>query len=898
MGDTQGEELLNDALARAKVHSPFLNLQLDRFPDIAVALGRGALSDAILCARAAGEDAPDLSAALRRERSALALALAVGDLAGILPLEALMEELSDFADGALERAIATAILERTPDEEPRGFAAIALGKHGSRELNYSSDIDPLFLFDPSTLPCKPREEPGQAAVRVAQRVVELLQKRDGEGYVFRVDLRLRPSPEVTPLALPVDAAISYYESSALPWERAAFIRGRHAAGDPEVGRYFLEAIHPFVWRRSLDFGAIGEIQSITRRIRDHYAQGQSFGPGYDLKRGRGGIREVEFYAQIHQLIHGGREPALRPAATLDALAALAEAGRIDRPAAAALGQAYRLERTIEHRLQMVEDRQTHSLPSDAAALDNVARLHGLPGGEDLLALLQPHVEAVAQLYTALAGEERRRLPLHAEALELHLAEAGFPEPAAARVRVDAWRSGRARSLRTAAARDAFESMLPVLVDSFARSPDPMRAMNRFEDVVERLPSGVNFYRLLDARPGLTAHLAEILSHAPALADQLGRRPQLLDGLIDATAFAPVPPVEELVRDFARPEREGEDYQLILDRVRRRVNERRFAIGAQLVTGSTDALAATAGYSRVAEAAVNVLADAATAEFVARHGRVPGSELLILALGRFGGEALTNASDLDLVYVFSGTHEAESDGPRPLRATDYFNRLAPRVTAALSVPTASGPLYDVDTRLRPSGVDGMLAVSMESFEAYQKEQAWTWEHMALLRARPIYGSPEARVALRTVVDETLRRSRDAEAVREETLRMRREIASHKRPSGPFDVKLGPGGLVDLEFAVHTLQLQHAIGLDPHLEIALDELHAAGLVPAQIDPALRLLTSILVMFRLVSPSSAEPPEPTRPLVARACGQEDWEALLAAHAEARQRVAELWRSVAGGE
>jgi glutamate-ammonia-ligase adenylyltransferase len=244
--------------------------------------------------------------------------LAIGDLAGALSLEQVVEALSDFADRALEQAVAAAIRERTPGSEPRGFAVVALGKHGSRELNYSSDVDLLFLFDPATLPLKPREEPQQAAIRIGQRVIELIQKRTGDGYVFRVDLRLRPSPEVTPIALPVDAAISYYESSALPWERAAFIRARAVAGDKALGRYFIDSIHPFVWRRSLDFGAIGELQSITRRIRDHYAQGQAFGPGYDLKRGRGGIREVEFYAQMHQLIHGGREPALRAPATLDA----------------------------------------------------------------------------------------------------------------------------------------------------------------------------------------------------------------------------------------------------------------------------------------------------------------------------------------------------------------------------------------------------------------------------------------------------------------------------------------------------------------------------------------------------------------------------------------------------
>ena len=894
---TQSKNPVNHALARARAHSPFLRVQLGRFPGVTEALEEGRVADAITAAHASGADARGTAAALRRERGALAAALAVGDLAAEISLDELMGNLSDFADSAVERALAAAVQERTPGEAPRGFAVIALGKHGGRELNYSSDIDPIFLFDPETLPLKPREEPIQGAVRIGQRIVELLQKRDGEGYVFRVDMRLRPSPEVTPIALPVDAAISYYESSAMPWERAAFVRARHSAGDEAVSRYFLDTVHPFVWRRSLDFGAIGEIQSITRRIRDHYAQGQGFGPGYDLKRGRGGIREVEFYAQIHQLIHGGREPALRVPATQAALAALAEAGRIDAGDAEALATAYRLYRTIEHRLQMVDDRQTHSLPSETGALDNVARLHGLSGGEELLALLKPHVEEVARLYTGLAGEERRRLPLHADALELHLANAGFADPAAARARVDAWRSGRARSLRTGAAREAFEAMLPVLVDAFGHAADPMRAMNRFEDLVERLPSAINFYRLLEARPALTEHLAHILSHAPVLADQLARRPQLLDGLIDESAFAPAPPLAELIEEFARPDRDDEDYQLVLDRVRRRVNERRFALGAQLLTGQIDPLQVAKGYSRVAEAAINVLADAACAEFEQRHGRVRGSDLLILGLGRFGGEALTHASDLDLVYLFSGTHEAESQGPRPLRANDYFNRLAPRVTAALSVPTASGPLYDIDTRLRPSGLDGMLSVSLETFEGYQKEQAWTWEHMALLRGRPVYGPAEARQRLKAVVEETLRRPRDGAALTAEAVRMRSEIAAHKAPRGPLDVKLGPGGLVDLEFAVHTLQLRHGIGLDPHLETALAELESAGLVPAEIDAALRLLTGMLVMFRLVSPTTAEPPDATRPLVARACGLEDWNALLAAHDEARQRVAELWRQVASG-
>ena len=896
MDETQGEPGLRDALERARAYSPFLRQQLERFPEMAEALAFGDLAAALELARREGETG-EVSASLRLERSAFSVALGIGDLAGSLSLEQVTADLSDLADRSLQRAIDAAIGERTPDEEPRGFAAIALGKLGGHELNYSSDVDLIFLYDPQTLPRRPREESGQAALRIAQRVVELIQKRTEEGYAFRVDLRLRPSPEVTPIALPVDAAISYYESSALPWERAAFIRARHSAGDEGLGRYFLDAIHPFVWRRSVDFGAIGEIQSISRRIRSHYSQGQRFGPGFDIKRGRGGIREAEFFAQIHQLIHGGREPALRGAATLPAVEALRQAGRITDEAAETVASAYRFLRTIEHRLQMVDDRQTHTLPSDPDALAGVARLHGLTGAPELLALLEPHVAGVAALYDSLAGEGEARLPVHVADLERQLEAAGFDDPVSARIRIEGWRGGKSRSLRSAAAGEAFEAMLPGVIEAFGKAPEPMRAMNRFDDLICGLPTGVNFFRLLSARPNLTSHLATILSHAPVLAEQLGRRPELLDGLIDETAFARTAAVGDLIDQFSRSDRAGEDYQQILDRVRRRVNERRFALGVQLIVAHRDPIEIAEGYSRIAEAAINVLARAATVEFEERHGQVEGSELLILGLGRLGGEALTFASDLDIVYLFSGTHEAESDGDRPLRATDYFNRLAPRVTAALSVPTAAGPLYDVDTRLRPSGSDGMLAVSMESFEHYQREKAWTWEHMALLRGRPVHGSAAGKAALADVILAILSEPRDPDKVTADVVRMRSDIALHKPPAGPFDIKLGPGGLVDLEFAVHALQLRHRIGLDPHLEVALEALADAGLVSEAIDPALRLLTRMLVMFRLVAPSSGEPPEATRPLVAQACGLADWKALLAAHDQARQRISALWRDVAAG-
>ena len=880
------------ALERALAYAPYLRRLVGREPEVRVALEVGNLAAALDFCEV--WDRPDDSVAsqLRRKKRRLALALAVGDLAGVLTLEEVTARLSRFADQALDRAVETAIRERTPDAEPRGFVALALGKHGSSELNYSSDIDPILLFDPETLPRRSKDEPVEAAARIARRVVELLQAADGDGYVFRVDLRLRPSPEATPPALPISAALTYYESSALPWERAAFIRARAAAGDIALGQEFLSAIRPFVWRRSLDFGALGEIRALTRRIRNHYDAGQRFGPGYDLKRGRGGIREVEFFAQIHQLIHGGRDPSLRAPATLDALNALGAAGLIATDDVAALSDAYRLYRTVEHRLQMVEDQQTHSLPRDEAALDNVAWLDGRAGGADLLDALRPHVERVGALYDSLDPPEDQGLPRDDAALERALASEGFKDAKAAAQRVAQWRGGGIRALRSPAAQLALEAVLPPLVAALGRAPDPATALNRFDAMLSRLPSAINLFRLLEARPQLARLVGDVLSLAPTLAEMLGRRPELIDGLIDASALQSPPEVATLACRFAGSG--DEDYQALLDRVRREVNELRFAEGVQIVSAASDPLEVAAGYSRIAEGALVALADATVAEFEKAHGRVPGGELLMLALGRFGGAALTHASDLDLVYLFTGDYMAESDGAKPLGATHYFNRLAQRVTAALSVPTAAGPLYEVDTRLRPSGTQGLLAVSLDSFARYQREGAWTWEHMALARARPVYGSAGGRAALQAIVDETLGRERDTATLIADAVKMRGDMARHKPPAGPLDVKLMDGGLVDLEFVIHVTQLANRTGFDPHLRLALAALIDAGLLPEALRPAHELLARILVTLRLISPDAQEPSPAARDALVRACGLADWPALLAALDAARQSVRMAWGAI----
>jgi len=892
---TVGLKAREDAIARAREHSPFLREALSARSEIAGAfLANGASAAVELAIKAA----PDLTLErqLRKRRHGLALAVALGDLAGELPLERVTALLSDFADRAIDQAIAAAIAERVPEAEPQGFAVIAMGKLGSRELNYSSDVDLLLLFDPATLPRRAREDPGEAAVRIGRRLIELLQKRTEDGYVERVDLRLRPSPEVTPIALPVDAAISHYESSALPWERAAFIRARAAAGDIALGRRFLDSIQPFVWRRSLDFGVIEEVRQISARIRDHFAQGAEIGPGFDLKRGRGGIREVEFFVQIQQMIHGGRDPSVRAPATLDAIEALHATERIDREIADKLASAYRLLRTIEHRVQMVEDAQTHLLPADAAALDNVALLHGLVDGGALIGELRPHVDAVGRIFDSLSPGERGFLSNDPDILNKELAALGFADPDAAARHVARWRSGKARSLRSPAAQQAFEAMLPALLPAIAAGGQPDHALNRLSDIVERLSSGVNFFRLLEARPQLAELLAKVLAHAPALADQLARRPELFEGLFDASSFAMPPPADEFAELLANAMR-GHPYDLALDRVRRLVNERRFALGAQLIDRRRDPLEVTEGYARVAEGTLVALAEATTNEFEQTHGRFAEGELVVLGLGRLGGHSLTHASDLDIIYLHTAEQGGTSDGSKPLGPNDYFNRLATRITAALSVPTAAGPLYDVDTRLRPEGAKGMLTVSLEAFERYQRSEAWTWEHMALCRARPVFGSQAARERVTKIIDEVMRIPRDRAKVVRDAVKMRGEMASHKPPQGPLDVKLGPGGLVDLEFAVHVLQLTTHTGLNTRLEVALEKLSAHSLIQANVVDALKLLSRMLVMMRLVAPGEVKPTADTWQLVADTCGAATWDDLLAEHDSARQSILELWTRIKEG-
>ena len=906
-----GETLTPDwdsALHRARSHAPFLARALDRQPDLAALLAAGEGAAALAWAKAQADN-PDAAQALRRERLALAAALAVGDLAGAFPLAQVVGELTGFADRALDRAIRTAIAERTDSDSADGFIALALGKQGAGELNYSSDIDPILLFDRDRLVRRASDDPGDAAQRYARRIVALLASNTADGYALRVDLRLRPNSEVSPLAVPVGAALTHYQGHALAWERAAFTRARAAAGDIAAGEDFLSQIRPFVWRGQLDFGAIAEIRALTLRIRESHAGPAVPGPGFDVKRGRGGIREIEFYAQTHQLIHGGRDGSLRVRGTRDALNALAAGGWIAAEHAATLGDTYDRLRQIEHRLQMVNDRQTHALP-DGAALDQVARLDGLADGAALVDELTAITARSARIYEELIGPREPApvaVPMPVSALAHQLGQWGLPEPEALAERIESWRDGRHAAIRSPQAIAAWDQLAPALLEAIAQSDDPARAITRWERIIESVPSLITTFRLLGARPDLTERLVAALTLAPALSDELARKPELLDTLIDRDALD-LPGETQAIMARMRSAAIREDYEALLDAIRIVTGEIRFALGIQLIEGLADPLAIARALSRTAEAAMQLAADATVAEFVARHGRIAGSELLILGLGRLGGGALTHASDLDIVYLFTGDFAAQSDGARPLGATIYYNRLASRVSAALSVPTAQGALYDVDTRLRPQGNQGPMAVSCEAFGKYQRDAAWTWEHMALARARVLYGSPPARAELEAVLAEVLHARRDTDALREAVLDMRAEMARHKPATGPVDAKLTRGGLVDVEFLVHYLQLQGEAAdgtplaqtasdaLAPDLATALGGLVAAGLIPPDLAAPYNLMSRMLVAGRLLAPEGREPPPSGARALARACGCDSYPALLDAFAQARQQVARAWKQILG--
>ena len=794
----------------------------------------------------------ELSFDLRIAKEWIALLAAIAETSGQWSTAQATAALSDLADVALEAGLD--FLMRQAAERglvgtasgsaaTSGLAIFALGKHGGRELNYSSDIDIVAFFDVRKPVLADPLEATKFYARVVQKLAALMQDRTAHGYVFRTDLRLRPDPGSTPVALSTDAALAYYESRGQNWERAAWIKARPCAGDRTVGEAFLRELAPYVWRKHLDFATIADIQAMKRQINISKNVGDVRVEGHNVKLGLGGIREIEFFAQTQQLIAGGRDPSLRVRPTAAALAALAAANWITPVAAGELTETYWFLRAVENRLQMLRDEQTHIMPETTAELAVVARLMGEPDLPAFERRYRAALTLVVNYYSDLFAEGQTlgsgagNLVFTGsdddpETIET-LAGMGFREPQKAIATIRKWHYGSYAATRAAAARSHLTELLPALLKTFAEGGNADEAIARFDDFLSRLPSGVQLFALLRNHERLRSLLVALLASAPRMAEAVIHRAHVMDGLIDPAFADEVWRREVLLGKIAAFLDEARDYQDVIDRARIIGQEQVFLIAAGLLSGTVRASRAGEQFASLAEALLQRLFAAVRREFERRHGFVPGASAALLAFGKLASREMTARSDLDFIMLYDVEDAAiESDGDKPLAASQYFTRLTQRLVAAVTAPTSEGVLYEADMRLRPSGNAGPLATSLRSFVDYHHDSAWTWEHLALSRARLIDADAGLGDKVDATIAEILSRPRDAAKTIEDVVSMRALMARERPPRHPFDLKLAPGGLVDLEFIAQSAQLvARATIAAPRAPVpqVLRRLAETGLVP---------------------------------------------------------------------
>lgn len=858
----------------------------------------------------------EAKAALRRYKTTVALLTALADLAGVWPVMTVTRILSETADAAVSESVRFLFRlavengkwladDASAPERGSGYFVLAMGKHGAFELNYSSDIDLIVFFDRDRSRLVGSDDLQSFFVRMTRDLVLLLEERTPDGYVFRTDLRLRPDAGATQVALSTAAAHGYYETVGQNWERAAMIKARVCAGDIEAGNTFLDELAPFIWRRYLDFAAIADVHAMKRQIHAHRGIGGICVLGQNVKLGRGGIREIEFFAQTQQLIAGGRQPDLRVRATLDALQALHRRGWVREDVRAELDEAYQFLRRLEHRLQMIADEQTHDMPDDELGLSRVARFSGYDDGPQLASALTRVLETVERHYAGLfenapelarAGANMVFAGANDDPKTLEeLARLGYSQPAQVLAIVRGWHHGRTPSVRSPKARELLTEVQPLLIAALADTVDPDAAIASFDRFLAQLPAGVQLFSLLKANPALMRLIADIMGSAPRLARILSRRRRLLDAVLDPQALSSdisAEAVNEVIKatlEAARANSVGDDpVQDILDAARVIGSEQAFLVGVRLLSGTISATDAGAAYATLAEGLVAQLLVEMTRQIEVEHGRVEGGEAVVVAMGKLGGREMTASSDLDLIVIYDFDSAAEkSDGAKPLAPSHYYTRLTQRLINAISAPTAEGTLYEVDMRLRPSGQKGPVATRLSSFISYYVTEAWTWEHMALTRARVIAGSPKLAAKVEAAITEVLVKSRDRAKIAADVRDMRQRIAAEKGTTDPWDLKQVRGGLVDLEFIAQHLQLvaarEHPDILNQTTLIAIDAMAKAKILSegdvAALNGAGQLLHNLTQILRLSLDhgfEAATAPEGLKALLARAGNADSFEAL----------------------
>ena len=835
-------------------------------------------------AAVSGKDEAEAMRLLRRMKSEAALLIALADIGGVWPVIQTTRALTDLADTAVSAATCFILAEATRSErltpndksEPQagsGYIVLAMGKMGAFELNYSSDIDLIVLYDLAARALPKDAEPSTLYVRMTQRLVKLLQERTADGYVFRTDLRLRPDPASTAIAISTAAAVSYYESVGQNWERAAMIKARACAGDIAAGEAILSELSPFVWRKYLDFAAVADVHAMKRQINAYRGHGEIAVEGHNIKLGRGGIREIEFFAQTQQLIAGGRNPGLRDRDTLATLDKLCEDKWIDAAARDAMKEAYCFLRMVEHRLQMVNDEQTQTLPGERAELERFARFLGFTNRDAFAKALLGHLNSVQEYYSRLfekASEvERQTLVFPADADDTktldRLSELGFTSPLEASSIIRHWLSTSHRSLKSETARGHLEALLPQLLKQIAGSDDPGATLVLFDHFLTNLHGPARLLSLLRQNAELIRLIVLVLGVAPRLGDTLARHPQVMDALVDPSFFGALPDEAEIGRRINAALAQSRYDEDLLERIRMFGLEYLFLIGVRILSGTVTARQAGAAFARLADAVLRAVHRAIADNFAMMYGHMHEGEAAVVAMGKLGGYEMTATSDLDLILIYDFDDKTpESDGERPLHGAQYFARLTQRLINALTAQTNHGALYQVDMRLRPSGRAGPLAARLDSFASYQETEAWTWEHMALTRARVVSASPEFKLRIERVVQDILRRPRDAELTAGDVVEMRAAIAKEKGDRERWDLKYAAGGLVDIEFIAQYLQLIHGHSLPDILDTStarvLDKAWALRILPVDdaeiLRPAVQLYHDLTQILRLCLPGAFDP------------------------------------------
>ena len=873
----------------ALTHLNALHIALTQEPELALATVMGEGKQAV---QSADEEA-QVMRALREARAAAALIIGLADLSGRWDVWEVTRRLTDFADDCVGLALdyltrmaaKRGELDEGEGDLTRGLIILGMGKYGAHELNYSSDIDLIVLYDAERVPIKDGKDLSSVYVRITRDLVRFMQEMTEDGYVFRTDLRLRPDGNASPVALSTDAALSYYEAAGQNWERAAMIKARPIAGDIEAGEAFLAELVPFVWRKHLDFAAIADIHSIKRQIHTHKGHGAVTVAGHNLKLGRGGIREIEFFAQTQQLIVGGRDAEFRVRRTDEALKALTDKGMVSEEVRDELLNAYVFLRTAEHRLQMVDDQQTHSLPKSDEELTAIAHFCGYAETNDFVEATRQVLECVQGHYSQLF-ETEESLAVETGNLVFTgveddpdtldtIAGLGFEEPGKVSATLRAWHRGRIRATRNAKARELLTRLTPKLLSAFGSSAEADRTFREFVRFVEALPSGIQIFSLLASNVWLLEELAELFSLAPHMASVLSEAPGTLDGLLDPDFRGYAPSLEEL-QDDLRLALDRYDYlEAKLDAARIFARENRLRVAIQLLGGTLDAVGAGRAYSLTAVTAVEGLSHLAIEQVAERHGHVPGAEWAVVGMGKLGGGELTATSDLDLIFVYDFPEGQEvSDGEHPLPVSQYFARVGQKLISLLTVPTSEGVLYEVDMRLRPSGRAGPIAVTLERFRSYHSEQAWTWEHMALSRAQVIAGPAGLRDRIEQEIRGRLTAERDLSKLKTDVMDMRQKLIDAKGTKDPWTLKHVRGGLIDTEFLVQTLQLAHAHEnsevLSPNTLDAITALKDGGYITAEdcqaLTGAYKILQSLSHILRICLGAEGPPHDAPDGLKAR--------------------------------